>query len=140
MNIRLFFTAIVTALSLSLQAQTPATSVPLAVRSELTRRYPDAKNTVWVKNNGNYEANFTSKAEGPATAVFTTFGAFVSILTPAPVNFLPAPIGGYVKTHYHSAIVSARKNVSIVGKITYRIKTISGKIIIFDQDGKCLSR
>lgn len=140
MNIRLFFIAAVIVFSLSAQAQIPSASVPLGVRSELTRRYPDAKNPVWNKSNGNYEANFNSKADGPCKAIFTTFGAFVGILTNTPIQFLPPPITGYVKNHAHSSIVEAHKNVSVVGKTTYRIKLKSGKTLIFDQDGKCLTR
>ena len=140
MNIRLFFIVVIAVFSLSAQAQMPTSAVPLVVRSELARRYPDAKNAAWQKSNGNYEASFTSKAEGRATAVFTTFGAFVSILTPVQIQFLPVQIGGYVKDHFHSSVMSAQKNVSVVGKITYRIKIKNGKTLIFDQDGKCLSR
>jgi hypothetical protein len=137
--VRLFLVAIiVTILSLKASAQMP--SVPLAVRSELNRRYPDAKNPVWNKNNGNYEANFSSKADGPSKAVFTTFGAFVGILTSTPVKFLPSPITDYVKNHVHSSVIDAHKNVSVVGKTTYRIKLKSGNTLIFDQDGKCLTR
>src|SRR5476651_1914763 len=114
---RLFLiTIIITVLSLTVSAQIPTASVPLAVRSELTRRYPDAKNPVWNKNNGNYEVNFTSKADGPGKAVFTTFGAFVGILTNTPVKFLPSPITDYVKNHAHSPVTDAQKNVSVVGK------------------------
>lgn len=138
---RLFLIAIiVTVISLTANAQIPPSSVPLAVRSELTRRYPDAQKPVWNKNNGNYEVNFTSKADGPSKAVFTTFGAFVGILTNTPVKFLPSPITEYVKNHAHSPVIDAHKNVSVVGKITYRIKLKNGKTLIFDQDGKCLTR
>ncbi len=137
---RLFLIAIiVTALSLSANAQIPSPSVPLAVRSELTRRYPDAQKPVWNKSNGNYEANFTSKADGPCKAIFTSFGAFVGILTNTPIKFLPPPITEYVKNHAHSSVADAHKNVSVVGKITYRIKLKNGKTLIFDQDGKCLT-
>jgi hypothetical protein len=141
MKTRLFLvTIILTALSFAVKAQTPAASVPLTVRSELARRYPDAKNPVWNKTGGNYEANFTSKADGPNMAIFTTFGAFVGLLTPTPIKFLPPSIAQYVKSHAQSSITDAHKNVSVMGKITYRIKIKSGKILIFDQDGKCLSR
>ncbi|OCX54164.1 hypothetical protein BEL04_07815 [Mucilaginibacter sp. PPCGB 2223] len=140
MKVRLFLAILVFALTLSAYAQMPASSVPLAVRSELSRRYPDAKTTVWSKNDGNYDARWISKADGPTTATFTTFGAFVGVTTVTPVKFLPAAVSGYVKSHYHSAIAEARKNVSVVGKITYRIKTSAGKTVVFDQDGKCLSR
>jgi len=138
---RLFLiTIILTIIGFTVGAQIPSASVPLAVRSELTRRYPDAKNPVWNKSNGNYEANFNSKADGPSKAVFTTFGAFVGILTNTPVKFLPSPIIEYVKNHAHSSVIDAHKNVSVVGKITYRIKLKSGNTLIFDQDGKCLTR
>ena len=138
---RSFFIAIIlTVVSFTVNAQMQSASVPLAVRSELSRRYPDAKNPVWNKNGGNYEASFISKADGPSKAVFTTFGAFVGILTNTPIQFLPAAITGYVKNHAHSSIIDAHKNVSVVGKITYRIKLKNGSTLIFDQDGKYLAR
>ncbi|WP_448697588.1 PepSY-like domain-containing protein [Mucilaginibacter sp. AW1-3] len=140
MKVRLFFISLLAISGLIAQAQTPVSSVPLSVRSELTRRYPDAKNPKWDKNNGNYEAKWVSKADGPSTAAFTQFGAFVGVTTPTPVKFLPAQITDYVKNHYQSSVTGAQKNVSAVGKITYRIKTSAGKTVIFDQDGKCLSR
>jgi len=137
MKTRLFFAAFLMMISGLLIAQTP---VPLVVKSELSRRYPNAKKAVWSKTGGNYEAKWKSKTDGQSEATFTPFGAFVSVTTATPIEFLPASINGYIKGHYNSTIADARKNVSVVGKITYRIKTKTGKTVIFDQDGKCLSR
>ena len=135
MKIRLFFVSVLMMLSSLALAQT---SVPLAVKSELARRYPDAKNAVWSKSLNYYEAKWTSKTDGQSQATFTPFGAFVGVTTATPVEFLPASISNYIKGQYHSTIADARKNVSAVGKITYRIKTKAGKLVIFDQDGKRL--
>jgi len=137
MRVRLFFAGVLMMVSALVSAQT---SVPLAVKSELARRYPNAKNTAWSKNGNNYEAKWNSKADGQSQATFTPFGAFVGITTVTPIEFLPASISSYIKGHYKSTIADARKNVSVMGKITYRIKTKAGKTVVFDQDGKCLSR
>jgi len=137
MKIRLFLAGTLMTLTSLVLAQT---LVPLAVKSELARRYPDAKSLVWNKSGSNYEAKWNSKTDGPSTATFTPFGAFVGITTVTPINFLPASVSGFIRGHYNSTIADAHKNVSAAGKITYRIRTKTGKMVIFDQDGKCLSR
>ena len=124
------------AMALSLKAQKLNTAeVPKTVRMELARRYPEAKNQVWSKDGGNYDATWTTKAEGESKAIFTKFGAFISIVTPTAIQFLPAPIKSYVTAHYHTAITAAHKSVSVTGKITYQIRIKTGKTLVFDQDG-----
>jgi hypothetical protein len=111
-------------------------AVPLAVRSELMRRYPDAGKATWEKRGANYRANWGGKVNKDNSAVFTPASAFVSMSNPTDPKFLPVAITSYVQMHYHSPIITADKSLSAVGKMFYEVKTKSGKLVTFTSEGR----
>jgi hypothetical protein len=113
-------------------------AVPLAVRSELMRRYPDAGKATWEKRGANYQAHWGGKINKDNSALFTPASAFISMSNPADVKFLPIAVKSYVQVHYHTPIVSAAKAVSNIGKITYEIKIAGNKYLIFNSEGRFL--
>jgi hypothetical protein len=111
-------------------------AIPLAVRSELMRRYPDASKATWEKRGANYRAIWGGKVNQDNAAVFTPAGAFVSMSNPTDPKFLPVAITSYVQMHYHSSIVAADKSLSAIGKMFYEVKTQSGKLVTFSSEGR----
>ncbi len=110
--------------------------VPLGVRSELNRRYPDAGKANWEKEKGKYKANWTGKTTGANSALFSPAGAFVKLITPTPAKFLPIAVTSYVKAHYNIPVTVANKSIDETGKLYYEIKITGGRDAIFNMDGK----
>jgi hypothetical protein len=113
-------------------------AVPLAVRAELMRRYPDASKATWEKRGANYRAIWGGKINKDNSAVFTPASAFVSMSNPVDPKFLPVAVTSYMQMHYHSPIVEADKSISAVGKMFYEVKTKSGKFATFTTEGRFL--
>ncbi len=121
----------------SLSAQKlDAKKVPLAVRSELMRRYPDAGKATWEKRGANYRANWGGKVNKDNSAMFTPGSAFIGLSNPTDPKFLPIAIKSYIQLHYHSPIVGADKSLNTVGKVFYEVKTQNGKYITFTGEGR----
>ena len=110
-------------------------TVPPVVKSALAKKYADAKNIMWEKEDGNYEANWGGKSGEDNSVQFTPAGRFVEMVKSMPVNTLPAPVAAYVKAHYKGAkITEAGKVTNAQGKIFYEAE-VKGKDIIFDEKG-----
>jgi len=109
--------------------------VPTIVKSAFVKRYPQATKIRWEMEKGNYEANWGGKSGEDNSAVFTPAGVFLEIVLAIPITRLPAPVAGYVKTHYKGAeIKEAGKVTDAAGKLTYEAE-IKGKDLIFDEAG-----
>ncbi len=109
--------------------------VPTAVKSALTKKYADAKNVTWEKENGNYEANWGGKSGEDNSVQFTPAGSFIEIVNAMPVSELPAKVAAYVKQHYKGAkITEAGKVTDAKGKMSYEAE-VHGKDIVFDENG-----
>ena len=109
--------------------------VPTAVKSALTKKYADAKNVTWEKENGNYEANWGGKSGEDNSVQFTPAGNFIEIVKAIPVSDLPANVTAYVKSHYNGAkITEAGKVTDAKGKLSYEAE-VNGKDVIFDENG-----
>ncbi|MEO6639313.1 MAG: PepSY-like domain-containing protein [Ginsengibacter sp.] len=109
--------------------------VPAVVKSALAKKYADAKNVTWEKENGNYEANWGGKSGEDNSVQYTPSGIFIEIVTAIPVSELPAKVTAYVKQHYNGAkITEAGKVTDSKGKLSFEAE-VHGKDIIFNENG-----
>ena len=109
--------------------------VPAIVKSTFVKKYPEAKKVSWEIEKGNYEANWGGKSGEDNSAMFTPAGVFLEIVLAIPIAQLPAPVAGYVKTHYKGATIKEAGKVTVAaGKTTYEAE-IKGKDIVFDEAG-----
>ncbi len=109
--------------------------VPAVVTSALHKKYADAKNVTWEKENGNYEANWGGKSGEDNSVQYTPSGNFIEIVNAIPVGQLPAKVVAYVKQHYNGAkITEAGKVTDAKGKMSYEAE-VHGKDIVFDENG-----
>lgn len=110
-------------------------SVPAVVKSALNKKYADAKNVTWEKENGNYEANWGGKSGEDNSVQFTPSGNFIEIVKAISVSELPKPVFVYVKEHYKGTkITEAGKVTDAQGKLSYEAE-VKGRDVIFDEKG-----
>jgi hypothetical protein len=110
-------------------------SVPVPVKSALSKKYPAAAKVTWEKENGNYEANWGGKSGEDNSVQFTPSGGFIEIVNAIPVSQLPAPVITYVTAHYKGAkITEAGKVTDAKGKIFFEAE-VKHKDILFDEKG-----
>ena len=67
-------------------------TVPPAVKTALSKKYPNASKVTWEKENGNYEANWGGKSGEDNSVQFTPAGDFIEIVNAIPVSQLPTPL------------------------------------------------
>ena len=120
----------------SIAQKLSAKAVPLAVRSELMRRYPNATKATWEKRKGNYRASFGGKAGKDNSVVISPASAFIEMGNPVDVKFLPQAVTSYVKVHYHAQVISADKIADATGKLFYVTRVAGDKEVLFDTNGK----
>ncbi|MEP7230386.1 MAG: PepSY-like domain-containing protein [Ginsengibacter sp.] len=109
--------------------------VPAVVTSALHKKYAEAKNVTWEKEDGNYEANWGGKSGEDNSVQFTPSGTFIEIVNAIAVNQLPANVTNYIKQHYNGAkITEAGKVTDAAGKLSYEAE-VHGKDITFDENG-----
>ena len=115
--------------------KTDHVNVPAVVKSALHKKYADAKNVTWEKEDGNYEANWGGQSGEDHSVQFTPAGNFLEIVNAIAVNQLPDAVTSYVKTHYKGAkITEAGKVTDAKGKLSYEAE-VHGKDIVFDENG-----
>src|SRR6476469_7598860 len=71
-------------------------TVPAAVKSALSKKYPTATKVTWEKENGNYEANWGGKGGEDNSVQFTPKGDFIEIVNAIHVSQLPPNVITYV--------------------------------------------
>lgn len=109
--------------------------VPAVVKSALVKKYPEAKNVSWEKENGNYEANWGGKSGEDNSVQFSPSGTFIEIVKAIPVNKLPQAVAPYIKAHYNNAKISEAGLVTDANnKISYEVE-VKGRDLIFDENG-----
>ena len=107
----------------------------MAVTSAFHKKYAEAKNVTWEKEDGNYEANWGGKSGEDHSVQFTPSGTFIEIVNAIAVNQLPANVSNYIKQHYNGAkITEAGKVTDANGKLSYEAE-VHGKDISFDENG-----
>ena len=115
-----------------------SSKVPTVVKTAFAKKYCEVKKIGWEIEKGNYEANWGGKSGEDTSVMFTPQGMFLEIVLAIPINQLPAPVAGYVKSHYKgSKIKEAGKVTDAAGKLTYEAE-IGGKDLIFDEAGNFL--
>ena len=111
------------------------TDVPANVKEALMKKYPQAKNVTWEKENGNYEANWGGKSGEANSVQYTPSGNFVEIENEIPVSSLPKAVTDYVKEHYKGAkITEAGKVTDAQGKKFFEAE-VNHKDLVFDEKG-----
>ena len=116
-------------------------SVPSAVKSALTNKYPASSSAkiTWETEKGNYEANWGGKSGEDNSVQFTPGGEFIEIMQAIPATQLPKPIQAYVRIHFkQTKITEAGKITHANGKITYMAE-VNKKEMPFDENGNPLS-
>ncbi len=109
--------------------------VPSVVTSAFHKKYTDAKNVTWEKEDGNYEANWGGKSGEDNTVQFTPSGSFIEMGKAISVSQLPAAVTAYVEKNYKGQkITEAMKVTDAHGKLTYEAEVL-GKDIFFDDKG-----
>ena len=109
--------------------------VPSAVKTALSKKYPDASKVTWERENGNYEANWGGKSGEDNSVQFTPAGDFIEIVNAISISELPPPAIAYVKEHYKGAkITEAGKVIDAKGTLSYEAE-VNRKDIIFDEKG-----
>lgn len=112
--------------------------VPAVVRTALTKRNPEATKVSWEKEKGNYEANWGGRSGEDHSVQFSPAGEFVEEVDAMAAKDLPAPVGEYVKEHYHSSIREAGRRVDAKGAHTFEVE-VKGKDLLFTTEGAFLS-
>jgi hypothetical protein len=112
--------------------------VPQAVRNALTQKYPQALKVSWEKEKGNFEANWGGRSGEDHSVQFSPDGIFVEAVDAMPVKELPAAVGEYVKTHFHTTVREAGKRLDAKGEHTLEVE-IRGKDLLFTPDGQFLA-
>ena len=121
--------------SIAYSQKVKSEDVPVAVRSALTQKYPDAKNVHWEKEKGNYEANWGGKSGEDNSVQFTPSGNFIEIVKAIPVSSLPKPVFAYIKEHYSGAkVTEAGRVTDSMGKIFFEAE-VNKKDLLFDENG-----
>jgi hypothetical protein len=112
-----------------------SSEVPSAVKTNLLKKYPAAKDVTWEKENSNYEANWGGKSGEDNSVQFTPSGEFIEYVRAIPVSQLPKSVSEYVKTHYKGAkITEAGRVTDAKGKTSYEAE-VNRKDIVFDEKG-----
>ncbi len=112
--------------------------VPTVVQETFQKKYPDAKNVAWEKEDGNYEANWGGKSGEDNSVQFMPSGDFIEIIKAIPVSQLPKNVMAYVKEHYNGAkITEAGMVTDAQGKLSYEAE-VNRKDILFDESGNFL--
>ena len=112
--------------------------VPPAVRNALTKKYPQAAKVSWEREKGNFEANWGGRSGEDHSVQFSPEGAFVEAVDAMPVKDLPAVVGEYVRTHYHTTVREAGKRLDAKGEHTVEVE-IKGKDLLFTPEGQFLA-
>lgn len=131
---KLLFVVVIAGLSFHANAQKISISkVPDEVKIAFAKTYPNVKQAVWEKENGNFEGNWKVERYGHS-AMFTLNGKFAGSETDIDPAKLPMAAREYVKKHAHSKIKEASLNEDAKGNKTYEAD-VKGKANIFDLKG-----
>lgn len=112
----------------------PEKEVPAHVKSAFQKQFPDAKETKWEKENGNYEVGFEIKKTAYAVLIDAS-GNTLETEMEIGMDALPAATKDYIsKNHFGKKIKEATKITDAKGAVTYEIE-IKGTDLIFDNTG-----
>lgn len=134
-----FFLLCLTVATISVNAQKINESkVPEAVKAVFTKGYPATKGK-WVTEDGNYEVSF-DKDSKKMTLVISPKGELVQ--TEYAITAAELPKGAVEYLELHAKGVKINEMAHILkpnGEVQYEAE-VKGKDILFDKDGKFLSK
>jgi len=108
--------------------------VPTQVKSSFQKQYPNAKETKWEKEDGNYEAEFEIE-EADYSVLIDASGNILETELEISIEALPANVKDYVVKNYSGQkIKEAAKITDAKGIVTYEAE-IKEKDLIFDSNG-----
>ncbi len=109
--------------------------VPVAVKSSLQKKYPNAKGLKWERERGNYEAGFEVATTGYSVLIDAS-GKILETEVEIQKDELPANTKAYVAKYYAGQkIKETAKITDDKGMVTYEVE-VKGKDLIFDNSGK----
>lgn len=108
--------------------------VPTPVKTAFQKQYPNAEETKWEKEDGNYEAEFEIE-EADYSVLIDASGNILETELEIGIEALPANLKDYVVKNYSGQkIKEAAKITDAKGIVTYEAE-IKGKDLIFDSNG-----
>lgn len=113
-------------------------TVPTAVKSALSKKYPQAGKVGWEKEKGNFEANWGGKSGEDLSVQFTPDGTFIEQVAAISPGKLPANISIYVKQHYNGTKINEAGKITDAKGATMYEAEVKGKDLIFDEKGNFL--
>ena len=110
-------------------------SIPENVKTKFAALYPNAANTQWEMEDGNYEASF-KKDDAEISVVLSAEGTVVQTETEIDVMQLPQSVKDYVASQLGGKpISSAAKIVDSSGRISYEAE-VEKTDFLFDETGQ----
>lgn len=111
--------------------------VPASVKEKFTSLYPKCKVEKWVKEEGNFEAEF-DKNKTEMSVVIDPTGKLIETETTISIASLPKAVSDYVaKNHAGKKITEAAKITSADGTVTYEAE-VKEVELYFDSNGAFL--
>ncbi|MDZ4667032.1 MAG: PepSY-like domain-containing protein [bacterium] len=108
--------------------------VPTPVKTAFQKQYPNAKETKWEKEKGNYEAEFEMN-ETEYSVLIDASGKILETELEIGIDALPANVKEYVSKKYPGKkIKEAAKITDANDKVTFEVE-IKGMDLIFDSKG-----
>ena len=128
-----------TVATISVSAQKVSESkVPGSVKAVFTKAYP-ATAGKWIREDGNYEVSF-DKDSKKMTLVISPAGTLIQTECAIGVSELPKAAQDYLSTNYKGVKVPECAHIlKPTGVVRYEAE-VKGKDILFDSNGKFLSR
>ena len=113
-----------------------AQNVPAPVKESFEKKFPNTVVKKWDKEDGGYEANFTSNGK-TMSATFDASGNWKETETDIKVSELPAAVSSYIKTNYDGATIKEAAITETAKGKMYEAE-VKGKDLLFDMQGKFL--
>ncbi len=114
-----------------------AQDAPAAVKRAFAKQFPNTTVQKWDKEDGKYEANFTTAGKR-MSATFDATGALEETETDIQAAELPSLVTSYIKTNYKGAgIKEAAIITNAKGEKMYEAE-VKGKDLLFDMQGTFL--
>jgi len=124
--------------SLSFAQKLQEKDVPVQVKTSFQKQFPDAKETKWEKEKGNYEAEYEMK-ETDCSVLIDASGNILEKEVEISLIELPAKAKEFVSKNYSGQkIKEAAKITDAKGIITYEAE-VKGKDLLFDSYGNFIN-
>lgn len=117
----------------------PASKVPAAVQSGLTKQYAKAVKIKWEKEGNDFEASFSSENR-KISILLNTKGEILETEEEIAATKVPVAALGYVQKKYpKTAIKEMAKITKQNGEVVYELE-VKGKDFLFDEKGNIVKK